>query len=198
MNMDSISEALLATGYFASIELAALAAQPDHLSATVSLTEKGHCQIAQEGVAAIQACLRPVAAPVEFHFDCASRPWPAAALEKPQALPAIWSHREANGTHRLLLDIDPGLSWFEGHFPEQPILAGVVQLHWAGLLTQHLFGYEAMPVRIARLKFQHLVVPPAVLELTLARISPAAVQFRFASGDRVHSQGRLNFQEPET
>jgi len=194
--MESISETLLASGYFSRLELRANPSQPDRLTATVSLNERGHRQIAEEGYDAFRDSLGPATTPIEIRFNSPSSPWPAAALEKPEGLPAIWSHLEEDGMHRLLLEISPALSWFKGHFPEQPILAGVVQLNWAGLLTQHLFGFEKTPASVARLKFQHVVLPPAVLELKLAPISPLAVQFRYSSGLRDHSQGRFNFEEP--
>jgi hypothetical protein len=196
MNIESISESLVATGFFSCIELTASTTQQNRLAATVSLTEKGHRAIAEGGVSVLQQGLDAATTPpVEFRFACSPSPWPAAAREKPEGLPAIWSHLEENGTHRLLLDIGPDLIWFKGHFPEQPILAGVVQLNWAGLLIQELFGFQQTPASIARLKFQHVVLPPAVLELTLACMSPQSVHFRYTSGDRVHSQGRLNFRE---
>lgn len=196
MNIESISESLVATGYFSCIELIASRAQQNRLAATASLTEKGHRTIAEGGFTAFQEGLDAVTiTPVELSFVGPRAPWPAAAMKKPEGLPAIWSHLEENGTHRLLLEIDPELIWFKGHFPEQPILAGVVQLNWAGLLTQELYGFQEPPASIARLKFQHVVLPPAVLELTLALMSPQSVHFRYTSGDRVHSQGRLNFRE---
>jgi len=198
MTMESISETLQATGYFSNLDLRANPSQPDRLTAAVSLSEKGHGQIAENGFTAFRDSLGPATTPLEFQFACRSRPWPDAALEKPEGLPAIWSHLEENGMHRLLLEISPALTWFKGHFPEQPILAGVVQLNWAGLLTQHLFGFRKTPASVARLKFQHVVLPPAVLELKLTPISPLAVQFRYSSGHRDHSQGRFNFAEPDS
>ena len=196
MNIESISESLVATGYFRCTELTASTTQQNRLAATASLTEKGHLVIAKGGFTAFQQGLDAVTAtPVEISFTGPQAPWPAAAMKRPEGLPAIWSHLEKDGTHRLLLEIDPGLIWFKGHFPEQPILAGVVQLNWAGLLTQELYGFQETPASIARLKFQHVVLPPAVLELTLTLMSPQSVHFRYTSGDRVHSQGRLNFRE---
>lgn len=197
MNMESISKSLFATGYFSSIELSASPAQQNRLAALVGLAEKGHLRIAEDGFTAFRDELGPVntTIPVEFRFVNPASPWPEAALEKPEGLPPVWSHLDENGTHRLLLEIDPDLSWFKGHFPEQPILAGVVQLHWAGLLTQKLFGFREMPASVARLKFQHVVIPPAVLDLKLTLLSPQSVHFRYSSDAGIHSQGRLNFQE---
>jgi hypothetical protein len=199
MNMKSIAGELLATGYFSHVKLTAGQTRCGNLVAFAALTDKGHRAIAREGFAALPVApgLEADTVPIEWHFAAASNPWPAAALESPGTLPAVWSHLEENGQHRLLLEVDPRLSWFEGHFPEQPILAGVVQLHWASLLIQQLFGFDQNPKSIARLKFQAPVVPPAILELTLTPILPQAVHFRYTSGAMVHSQGSLNFLEPE-
>jgi 3-hydroxymyristoyl/3-hydroxydecanoyl-(acyl carrier protein) dehydratase len=95
--------------------------------------------------------------------------------------------------HRLLLEVTPELCWFQGHFPGRPILAGVVQLHLAALLAAHLFGLTGGLREVTRLKFQHLVIPPRILDLLFESTGSQQIRFRYAAKDRVHSQGRLDF-----
>ena len=45
--------------------------------------------------------------------------------------PAILSTLDESPEHRWLMLISPELDWFRGHFPDNPVLPGVVQLHWA-------------------------------------------------------------------
>ena len=96
---------------------------------------------------------------------------------------------------RLRLDVPEELSWFRGHFPDQPVLAGIVQLHWAVTVAQACFGFTAAPTAIKRLKFKQVVTPPAVMELTVSLRSRNESQFRFSVADGENSEGCLVFAE---
>ena len=109
------------------------------------------------------------------------------------SFPAILSLIEDAPHVRLLLDISPEMSWFRGHFPDQPVLPGVVQVHWAVIAAVALFGFSAAPPEIKRLKFKKVVVPPQVLELSLQRHSENEVQFEYGSLGNQKSLGRLVF-----
>jgi hypothetical protein len=121
--------------------------------------------------------------------------WPTDALRRAHSAPSLLSHISGPDSHLLLIQIDPSLCWFDGHFPGQPILAGVVQLHLAILLARKLFGLAHYPQEITRLKFQRPVVPPRTLELHLIETQPGHIQFRYRAEDTEHSQGRLRFDE---
>ena len=66
------------------------------------------------------------------------------------------------------LDVSPDLQAFDGHYPGNPILAGVVQVDWA-----MRFAREAFPLDwntfagIEQLKFHKLIKPGEPLELNL-------------------------------
>ncbi len=93
------------------------------------------------------------------------------------------------------LDVSPDLACFRGHFPSQPVLPGVVQLHWAVQVAQACFAIESVPREIKRLKFKHIVVPPQELTLTVTRRGPLEIQFEFCSAATKNSEGRLLFDE---
>jgi 3-hydroxymyristoyl/3-hydroxydecanoyl-(acyl carrier protein) dehydratase len=94
---------------------------------------------------------------------------------------------------RLCLDIPADLSWFRGHFPNQPVLPGIVQLHWAIIISCALFEFAGPPDQIKRLKFKKVVIPPRVLELLVTRHGQQEVQFEFCSLGEQNSQGKLVF-----
>lgn len=79
----------------------------------------------------------------------------------------------------LTLRIAPEIRWLTGHFPDQPVLAGVVQTHWAARLGRYLFALEGQFQRIDNLKFQTVVLPEQVLDLRLEYDS-ATPSIRFA------------------
>ena len=97
---------------------------------------------------------------------------------------------------RIVLDVVPELCWFEGHFPGQPVLPGIVQTHWAILVSRTLFGFDEAPPDIKRLKFKNVIVPPRTVTLALVRHGDDQVQFRFSSPDEDNSEGRIVFARP--
>ncbi|RKQ38917.1 hydroxymyristoyl-ACP dehydratase [Enterobacter sp. R1(2018)] len=66
----------------------------------------------------------------------------------------------------LRLRIPAELSWFDGHFPTQPLLPGVAQVDWV-----MAYGAELAPgmrfCAIDSVKFQRPVLPESLLELNL-------------------------------
>jgi 3-hydroxymyristoyl/3-hydroxydecanoyl-(acyl carrier protein) dehydratase len=94
---------------------------------------------------------------------------------------------------RVMFDITSDLIWFHGHFPGQPVLPGVVQLHWAVLVATTCLDVAGVPTEIKRLKFKKVFTPPQGLELTLRECGSAEAQFRFSFADEEYSEGRLLF-----
>ena len=78
----------------------------------------------------------------------------------------------------LRLEVTPNLSWFRGHFPGEPVLAGIIQAHWAVQASAILFSLDGPPQHIKRLKFSNIIVPPRTIELTLTRHGECEVQFQ--------------------
>ncbi|QUM85765.1 MULTISPECIES: hypothetical protein [unclassified Moritella] len=101
----------------------------------------------------------------------------------------------------LTLHIPTDLDYFKGHFDQAPILAGVVQLHWAvEYAKQYLSMGTADVMNIQVLKFQEMILPGQDVVLTLTKKSAEKVLFSYQSttsnGDiKSHSSGRLIFAE---
>ena len=109
--------------------------------------------------------------------------------------PRILSLTDDGHDIRIRVDVSQGLCWFRGHFPNQPVLPGVVQLHWAVIIVQACFGFSAVPTEIKRLKFKKIVTPPQVLELSVSCKSASEAQFAFFTGSEQNSEGRLVFAD---
>ena len=92
------------------------------------------------------------------------------------------------------LHVPPELAHFAGHFPELPILPGVVQIDWAiGQAREHL-PLRGQFVALENVKFLALVLPDARLELTLTWDEELTrLEFTFANSERQCSSGRIVF-----
>lgn len=70
-------------------------------------------------------------------------------------------------TAKLQLLLDPQLFWFKGHFPGQPVLPGVAQIHWAVHYAREHLGLKGQFVAMQAIKFQSPVTHGQTLELNL-------------------------------
>lgn len=100
----------------------------------------------------------------------------------------------ANG-YVISLFIPADIRWFDGHFPKQPVLAGVVQTHWAAELGKYLFGLSGNDFsRIDNLKFQTVILPVQKVDLQLEYMREnRALKFRYVQADVSFSEGKFVF-----
>ena len=108
--------------------------------------------------------------------------------------PTFVSIEELDNTITLDLLVTPSIRWFEGHFPEQPVLAGVVQTHWAGELGKHFFELGDAFKGLDNLKFHAVILPDQHLKLEL-RFDPEkkSLAFSYKDADTTYSEGKFRF-----
>ena len=88
------------------------------------------------------------------------------------------------------------LCWLEGHFPQDPILAAVVQVREAVCLVSESWPDLQGLVRIKRVKFRRPIRPADELALQLKRKTHARrVTFEYSRDGEVCSGGSLEFGE---
>lgn len=79
---------------------------------------------------------------------------------------------------------------FEGHFPGNPILPGVVQVEWALRLSEAAFGPFAAFQGLEHLKFQGTITPGEAITLNLAWNAAASeLSFEYAGPEGLKSKG---------
>lgn len=113
--------------------------------------------------------------------------------EKEKTLPASAVHEQTDAKVVLRLKLSENILFFAGHFPEQPVLAGVVQLHWATHYCNEYFPGLSEVAAVERLKFQQVVVPEQYIDLELQHIGQNKVEFKYLRNNKVASSGRILF-----
>lgn len=110
--------------------------------------------------------------------------------------PQLLSIRATGTSAELNIWVQKDLVWFQGHFPEHPVLAGVVQTHWACEIARHLFGFSANFKAIENLKFQRIIKPQTQLLLSLEySTDKQRLVFRYGSRHGDYSKGRVLFSQ---
>ncbi len=210
ISLDAIEARLLrASEWLDEVRLVALPGPRVLLAAVAVPTAMGRVVLDGEGRAAFAQRLRdwlsghcdPIALPRRWRFPDAM-PVDARGKTSERALAALfrplmpvphWQARDAHSATVTMMAI-PELAAFEGHFPQAPILPGVVLVDWAVRLGREAFGLSGGLLRMEALKFQQLVRPGTELTAELAW-APHRLDFRFTSAHGVHAGGRLRFDE---
>jgi len=105
-------------------------------------------------------------------------------------------HRDGSRAGRLRLAVDGDAPWLAGHFPDRPVLPGVVLLRWAIEVTARLWPDLGDVTAVSQLKFRKPVLPPADLDLTLELQSDKQgrrLVFRFERDGAPCAQGRVHY-----
>lgn len=98
----------------------------------------------------------------------------------------------------LQVEISPQSPYFDGHFPEAPILPGVVQLDWVALFGRELFDLPPRFLRMEAVKFQQVIKPGCPIEMTLQfDAGGGRLSFALRSPAGPHASGRIFFGPSE-
>ena len=107
--------------------------------------------------------------------------------------PVIISMSKADNVLDLLLFVPSTLPHFEGHFPEFPVLPGVLQIHWAALYGMRELNIKGHFSGIKKLKFHRVILPNT--ELTLQVVAHNnKLDFSYKTAEGMHSSGQLEFK----
>jgi acyl-CoA synthetase (AMP-forming)/AMP-acid ligase II len=218
ISLDAVEAALVAGGM--ALEARVLlcpqaAGERQALAAFVVLSAAGRAQLQANGKQAVNRQLRTQLAAV-VETVALPRRWryldqlPVNAQGKtthaqllalldgaPAAPPRLPSASviEQHGERVLLgITVPSTLFYLEGHFPQAPILPGVVQVDWAIHYGRAHFALAPQFRGINALKFQQVILPDSPLYLELVHDSAkGSLQFRYFSDTGPHAGGRILF-----
>ena len=111
--------------------------------------------------------------------------------ESEKRFPILKSIQKQNENCSLNFLVPENCDFFDGHFPENPILPGVGQIFWAQFYTEKLLGFKTVK-GINKLKFHHVIQPNELCTLEL-EVKNNSVNFTYSVGERLCSAGSINY-----
>ena len=90
----------------------------------------------------------------------------------------------------FLIEVPAHLEAFQGHFPEHPILPGVVQIDWVVRLASLHLNMSDKTMRDFQVKYFNIIHPDSKLNLKIEIDRPNnRLTFKYSSLDKTMSSG---------
>lgn len=104
----------------------------------------------------------------------------------------------APGAIRARVTVNDDSPWFSGHFPDNPILPGIAQLHMVADIIS-LARQESLYIkRLNRIKFKKIVRPGEQLEILAAASSaPGLYTFRITHDTQDVCSGMMSLDDKQ-
>ncbi|MDB5469713.1 MAG: AMP-dependent synthetase and ligase [Caulobacter sp.] len=183
VSLTRVEEALAALTEAVEASAFTLPDRKGALAAVVALTPQGRAAFDADGAfrlgrhlrAALADRLEPIERPKHWRFvdrlptDAQGKRRLSdlrALFDAPRVPPYEVVSHEGDAAH-LRMTLPATLAWFQGHFPGEPILPGISQVHMAVLLAREVLGWAPEGVDLNRVKFKDIIRPGETLDLTL-------------------------------
>ena len=109
--------------------------------------------------------------------------------------PQVLESEAGDNTLTLKLRPPEDLLYFDGHFDQEPVLAGVVQIDWAIAFARRQFVIDGTFQRIEALKFHRIITAGQEIELALRYDRDRSrLGFHFTRAGKDLSSGRILFE----
>lgn len=208
ISLARVEEQLKTHPSVADVAVVSLPRKAGVLGALVELTSSGDNQFAEVGSFRLARILRrefstrldPAEIPKQWRF----RPIPVNSQGK-RPVAELEAYFEPPSAQRfgtghvtdLTLDLaeieiqfGPDLIWFDGHFPGQPILPGLAQVHMACCWSRRLWGWVPVTNMMSQLKFRRILRPDDTVQLRLDRNRQTSrLKFSYTLAGEVASSG---------
>ncbi|MDE2234177.1 MAG: thioester dehydrase [Gammaproteobacteria bacterium] len=109
--------------------------------------------------------------------------------------PTVIARRTNQDAYELDFLIAADHTCFAGHFPEHPILPGVVQVGWAVNCAEELHGFAAGLEKLERVKFMRPILPGMHVTLRLSVDAESKkVRYEYRDATTRYASGTLCFR----
>jgi acyl-coenzyme A synthetase/AMP-(fatty) acid ligase/3-hydroxymyristoyl/3-hydroxydecanoyl-(acyl carrier protein) dehydratase len=107
-------------------------------------------------------------------------------------LPEILSLQNAGNALLISARVPETLQYFEGHFPQAPVVAGVAQIAWVAHFAREHLGLQGDFSGMEQLKFQQLLRPATEFTMHIEyQREKSRLIFRLSREENNYSSGRL-------
>ena len=103
------------------------------------------------------------------------------------SMPLVFDKKEDTHQVELTISFLRNSNFFQGHFPEIPILPGVVQLFFAHFFAEDSFG-KISGSKIKKIKFSKIIKPDTIVKLKL-KDNDLSVDYTYTDGENIFSSG---------
>lgn len=79
-------------------------------------------------------------------------------------------------------------NFFKGHFPDFPILPGVVQLFFAKEFARDIFNLNFVPQKVKKVKFSSIIKPEMKVKLILTK-NENSIDYKYTDDEKTFSSG---------
>lgn len=94
----------------------------------------------------------------------------------------------------LDLFIEDNVFYFKGHFPDNPILPGITQVHWAVHYVKEFFNLACVIKGAPAVKFTNLIQPNKTIRLELELFKDQHYfTYAYLDDDTIYSSGKLSY-----
>jgi acyl-CoA synthetase (AMP-forming)/AMP-acid ligase II len=207
-----VEEQLLRHPYVESAAVVDLPGRKGELGAVVQLNAGGQAALAEKGAFRLSREMRHTLAgglePSERpkHWRFGSIPLDRQGKRVQSALRALFELASPRSLGRgtvlraelnaaeIGIELTPDMIWFEGHFPGQPVLAGIAQVHVATLWAERLWGWRPGGGSLSQVKFRRILRSGDVVLLRLQRAT-RRLKYSYQLGDVIASEGTIGDAE---
>jgi len=114
----------------------------------------------------------------------------------PEVVSSFVNHDKRNATMEFI--VPSTIPALKGHFPERPIVAGVVQIHWVDRFSRQQMNLSSTAHKMDRIKFKSVLVPGVRCRMNVQwDKTKEIVVFEIKSGDTVFASGRLYYERKD-
>lgn len=104
-------------------------------------------------------------------------------------LPNYFTKKISDDLFVIEIDALENLGAFDGHFPNCPVLPGVMQLDWVMQFSKNLFPIKEASAQNFQIKFSQ-IIRPGKIHLHL-RYTGAKIDFEYYNGEQKSSSGSI-------
>ena len=115
----------------------------------------------------------------------------AAMFESNIAEPVMQNITKTNSALIADLTFLKDSMYFNGHFPNHPVLPGVIQMHFVLFFIKQYFNKQVNDYHIMKLKFSNLILPDTCVHFELTRTEENEFTFNYANKDKKYSVGKI-------